>query len=119
MSKNQPFWLRLRFALSGLSFSLRSERSVRVHVAALVLVTLILIAPSPEWWALVGLACGAVLTTELLNTAIEHLSDHLHPEQHPSIRIVKDCAAAAVLISSTAAVAVGIALAVHVWHSRP
>ncbi|MEJ0039631.1 MAG: hypothetical protein WDO68_26905 [Gammaproteobacteria bacterium] len=50
MSKNQSFWLRLRFALSGLSFSVRSERSMRVHVAAPVLavVALIVVSPSPE-----------------------------------------------------------------------
>lgn len=93
---------------------------MRVHVTALALVAiaLIVIAPPPEWCALVALACGAVLTTELINTAVEHLADHLHPERHPSIRVVKDCAAAAVLISSATAVIVGIALAVHVWHSR-
>ena len=92
---------------------------MRVHLAAvaLVVIALIVLAPSPEWWALVALACGAVLTTELINTAVEHLSDHLHPAQHAAIRVVKDCAAAAVLISSAAAVGVGIALAIHVWRS--
>jgi diacylglycerol kinase (ATP) len=119
MSKNQPFRARFRFALDGLWFSVRNERSMRVHLMALALVAIamIVIAPPAEWWALVALACGAVLTTELINTAIEHLADHLHPERHPSIRVVKDCAAAAALISSTAAVGVGIALAIHVWHS--
>src|ERR1039458_3870607 len=49
------------------------------------------------WWALVIIASAAVLAAELFNTAIERLADHLHPEMHPEIRIVKDCAAAAVL----------------------
>ena len=44
-----------------------------------------------------------VIATELINTALEHLADHLHPEQHPRIKIVKDCAAAAVLILSIGA----------------
>ncbi len=52
---------------------------------------------------------------ELVNTAIEQLADRLHPEKHPSIAIVKDCAAAAVLISSIAALLVAIALIVHLW----
>jgi undecaprenol kinase len=118
MSKNQVFLNRLRFALNGVRFSVRTERSMRVHVlaVALVLVALIVFAPSPEWWALVGLACAAVITTELLNTAIEHLVDRLHPEQHPSIGIVKDCAAAAVLVSSMAAIVVAVAFAIHLWH---
>ena len=118
MSKNQPFASRLRFALEGLAFSVRTERSMRFHLLALagVLVALIVLAPSAEWWALVGLASAAVITTELINTAIEHLADHLHPEEHPTIAIVKDCAAAAVLVSSIAAIIVAVALAVHLWH---
>jgi diacylglycerol kinase (ATP) len=118
MSKNQPFLRRVRFALAGLHFSIRTERSMRVHMLALalVLVFLVVFAPAPEWWALVGLACTAVITTELINTAIEQLADRLHPEQHPAIAIVKDCAAAAVLVSSIAAVLVAIALAIHLWH---
>jgi undecaprenol kinase len=49
----------------------------------------------------------------MFNTAIEHLADHLHPEIHPHIRTVKDCAAAAVLIASLGAVAVAVALVIH------
>jgi undecaprenol kinase len=49
----------------------------------------------------------------LFNTALEHLADHLHPETHPQIQIVKDCAAAAVLVAACTAVGVGIALIVH------
>ena len=65
------------------------------------------------WWALVVLASAGVLAAELFNTAVEHLADHLHPEVHPSIRVVKDCAAAAVLVASLGAVGVGVALVVH------
>jgi len=46
----------------------------------------------------------------------EHLADHLHPELHSSIRIVKDCAAGAVLLTSAGAVGVAIALAIHLIH---
>jgi diacylglycerol kinase (ATP) len=55
-----------------------------------------------------------VISAELFNTAIEHLADHLHPEIHPSIRIVKDCAAAAVLVTVAGALCVGVALLIHV-----
>jgi undecaprenol kinase len=67
----------------------------------------------PGWWAIVLMTSAMVTSAELFNTALEHLADHLHPEIHPRIRIVKDCAAAAVLIAACAAVAVGIALIVH------
>ena len=114
-TKNQRFLLRLRFALAGLRHAVRAENSVKIQLAVLVLVVLALLVlrPSPVWWALVMLASSGVMAAELLNTAVEHLADHLHPEVHPSIRIVKDCAAAAVLIAVLGAVAVGVALLVH------
>lgn len=89
---------------------------MRVHVAAfgLLLAVLVGFRPEPVWWALTLLASAAVISAELMNTAIEHLADHLHPEIHPSIRIVKDCAAAAVLVAVGGAVCVAAALLVHV-----
>ena len=74
---------------------------------------MLILQPGPLWWALVMLASAGVLAAELFNTAIEHLADHLHPEVHPRIRVVKDCAAAAVLVAAVGAVTVGIALVVH------
>jgi undecaprenol kinase len=114
-SKNQSFFSRLRFACAGIAHAVRAEHSVRFHFFALclVLVVLAVFRPEPEWWALVIVTSGAVISAELFNTAVEHLADHLHPEIHPSIRIVKDCAAAAVLVTSLAALAVATALAVH------
>jgi undecaprenol kinase len=89
---------------------------MRVHVVAFALLLSVLVAfrPEPLWWALSLLASAAVISTELVNTAIEHLADHLHPEIHPSIRIVKDCAAAAVLVAVGGALCVGVALCIHV-----
>ncbi len=117
--KNQRFLLRLRFALAGLAHALRAENSFRIQLAAFlpVLLAMLLLRPGPAWWALVLLASGGVLAAELFNTAIEHLADHLHPDVHPSIRVVKDCAAAAVLLTVLGAVAVGAALLVHLWRS--
>ena len=109
---------RLRFALAGLGHAVRAESSLRTQVVALgaVLVGLLILRPGAGWWALVLLASGVVIAAELFNTAIEHLADHLHPDIHPSIRVVKDCAAAGVLVAVLAAVAVGVALIVHLWH---
>ncbi|HEV2284610.1 MAG TPA: diacylglycerol kinase [Steroidobacteraceae bacterium] len=114
--KNQPFPVRLGFALRGLAFALRTERSVQLQAlaAAVVLAALLKLRPSWGWWALAGLASAGVIAAELLNTAIETLADHLHPELHPSIRRVKDCAAAAVLIAVLGALGVAGALALEI-----
>ena len=113
--KNQSLLRRFGFALAGLVHAVRTERSMRLQVIvlALVLVALAVLRPGPFWWAAVILASAGVLAAELLNTAIETLADHLAPEIHPRIRVVKDCAAAAVLVAALGAVAVAIALALH------
>lgn len=113
--KNQAFVRRLRFALLGVAAAWRTERNFRIQLAVLAAVVVVLLAlgVEPLWWALVLLTSGSVLAAELFNTALEHLADHLHPETHVRIQIVKDCAAAAVLVSACAALAVGVALAVH------
>ena len=106
------------FAFAGLMHGLRAERSVRFEVVVFVLVgvALAVLRPAPIWWAVAALASAGVLAAELLNTAIEALSDHLSPEFHPQIKIVKDCAAAAVFVSVLGALAVAAALAVHLLH---
>jgi undecaprenol kinase len=113
--KNQPFIHRLRFALAGLAAAWRTEQNFRLQLVVLagVLIALALLKVEPLWWGLVLLTSGIVLSAELFNTALEHLVDHLHPETHPRIRIVKDCAAAAVLIAACMAAGVGVALIVH------
>ena len=113
--KNRSFHVRLLFALQGLAHGLRTEASLRTQgvCAAAALTALLVLRPAAVWWALVLLASAGVLAAELLNTAIEHLADELHPHDSPGIRAVKDCAAAAVLVAVLGALGVGVALAAH------
>jgi len=115
--KNRPFHHRVGFAIAGILAALRTEHSFRTQVFAAVAVlgALAWLRPAPLWCAIVVLTIVAVLATELLNTAIEHLADHLHPGAHPRIKAVKDCAAAAVFIVSLGAVGVAVALAFDLW----
>jgi diacylglycerol kinase (ATP) len=114
--KNHSFARRMSFALSGFAHALRAERSLRTQLACLVVVAIVLayLQPPAVWWALVSLGAAGVVAAELFNTAIEHLADHVQPDLHPQIRIVKDCAAAAVLCAALGAVAVAIAFVVEV-----
>ena len=119
--KNQRFRARLGFALRGLVQALRTEASLRLQALAgvLALAVLLVLRPPAVWWALVLLASAAVVAAELFNTAIEHLADLLHPQQSPAIRLVKDCAAAAVLIAVLGALGVAVALLVHLLSGAP
>jgi diacylglycerol kinase (ATP) len=100
--KNRPFSVRLGFAIAGLRAAWHSERSLRTqaYLAAILLMVMLWLQPAALWWAAVGIMVTLVFAAELINTALEQLADHLHPEQHPKIKMVKDCAAGAVLILS-------------------
>jgi diacylglycerol kinase (ATP) len=119
-SKNQSFRARLGFACAGILAGLRSEHSLRWQFLALVgiLIVLLIFQPGAFWYALVALSSAGVIAAELFNTALEHLADHLHPQLHPNIKIVKDCAAGAVLIASLGALSVALCLVVHLLQTH-
>jgi diacylglycerol kinase (ATP) len=113
--KNLSFLRRVLFALAGVRFAWRTESSFKVHVVATIAVigVLLWLRPSPLWWAIAALTIAFVLAAELFNTAVEGLADHMHPEQHPAIKAVKDCAAGGVLVATLAALGVAAAFAYH------
>ena len=111
--RGQPSTRRVGFALHGLRLAVQREGSLRSHLlaAAAVLAVLLATRPAPLWWALLALAGGLVLVAALVNSALETLIDHLHPERHPEIGAAKDIAAGAALVASGIAVVVGVAFA--------
>ncbi len=58
--------------------------------------------------AVLTVTVAVVLGSELLNTAVEMLTDLLHPDRGPAAAAVKDVSAAAVLLTAGLAVAVGL-----------
>jgi undecaprenol kinase len=116
--KNRPLGTRLGFAIAGLRHAVRSEQSLRTHLLAVVLLLIVLcvLRPPAVWWALTLTISCVVIAAELINTALERLADHLHPDLHPQIRAAKDCAAAAVLVLSIGALIVAAALVYSRWH---
>jgi undecaprenol kinase len=107
--KNRRFAARLGFAVAGLRLVFRREKSFRAQAAfaAAAALALLMLRPGTLWTALVALSAALVLALELANSALEYLLDHLHPAKAPEIGAAKDAAAAAVLVASLAALAVG------------
>lgn len=84
--------------LRGLNAAVRSERAVRQEVAVLLIAvpTALVLAPGAGWYvAMVGVLL-VTLAVELLNTSIEKFADHVTPERHPQIGMIKDVGSAAV-----------------------
>jgi diacylglycerol kinase len=99
-----------RFAFSGLWYTLRTQRNMRVHLAiagAVVILGLWLRLPADQW-AMLALISGLVLVSEMTNTVIEKLVDLVCPEYHPLAKIVKDVMAGAVVLAAVVAVIVGL-----------
>ena len=107
--KNRRFTARLGFAAAGIRLVFAREKSFRSQCALALAAALVGLAlrPAPLWWALLALSVGLVLALELVNSALEYLLDHLHPDLAREIGAAKDSAAAAVLVASLAAAAVG------------
>jgi len=92
------FWRATINTRNGLAFAIRSEQAIREELIALALAL-------PMAW-LIGsttmrrvelvVAVAFVLVVELLNTAIEKLSDRLTTDHDPQIGRVKDMGSAAV-----------------------
>ena len=112
--KNKPFHKRLGFALTGIAEGWRNERSFRTHAfsAVAAIAALCILRPAPIWWAVIILTIALILSAELVNAAFEGLIDHLHPDIHPRIRIVKDMAAGAVLIAALGSLVIAALLAI-------
>jgi diacylglycerol kinase (ATP) len=98
------------FAFRGLAEMLRTQHNTWIHAAvtAGVFAAAFLLRVSPLEWAALALACMAVWIAEALNTALEFLADAAVPEFHAGVGRAKDVAAAAVLIASLGATAVGL-----------
>ena len=96
-------------AFRGVGAALRSELHLQFHAAATVAVLGLgfYFHLSFTEWALVAAAIACVWSAELVNTAIETITNLVSPGYHPLAGKAKDVAAGAVLLAALGAVAVG------------
>ena len=105
-------------AFAGLKYFFAHERNGRIQLVAGVftIVCSALLRISKNEWIAVLLCTGAVLSAEMMNSALEKLCNHIHPSFHLQIKIVKDVAAGAVLfISFISAIIGAIILLPKIW----
>ena len=96
-------------AAGGIGHAFRSETNFRIHVLAMALVValgVVLHISAMEWLFVAGCSM-LVLSMELVNTAIENVCDLISTEYNPLIKIIKDVAAAAVLVSAAGSIVTG------------
>ncbi len=96
-------------AYRGMISAVRTQRNMRFHVVAavVVLVASLLVGVSKIELAILVLTILVVFVTEMFNTAMEFVVDMVTSEYHPLAKLAKDVSAGAVLVSSVGAILVG------------
>ena len=115
MKSDRPFSIQARlksfvYAFEGVIYFIKHEAQALIHLIAIVAVI-----GAGYWfnislteWIAVVFAIGIVISAEMLNTAIEKLTDMVSPQINEQAKIVKDLAAGAVLIASLTAFIIGL-----------
>ena len=99
-----------KYAIQGFVYIVRYEHNARIHlfITGAILIMGFLLHIRKMEWVLVLLCMGLVLSVEMINTAIEKLSDIVSPQKNEKIRVIKDISAAMVLVSSIIAMIAGL-----------
>ncbi len=98
------------YAFRGLIKTFREEQNLRIQsiIAVIVIIIGLYFKIDRIEWIIIIIAIGMVLLTEIINTAIELVTDVLKPRIDSYVKIIKDVMAAAVMMSSIIAVIIGI-----------
>lgn len=88
----------LKNSIRGLKRAVLTERAIRQEFILLLITVPLSLFLAPSFFLSLLLICSVifVLITEILNTCIEKLCDHVTPEFHDTIGYIKDLGSAAV-----------------------
>ena len=106
---NKNFLKSVLNASNGLKYFFLNERNGKIQLCISVVAIALSIGLriSTNEWLVVLLCIGFVIGLEMLNTAIENLCNMVQKEYHPTIKIIKDVAAAGVLWVSLISLVIG------------
>ena len=110
--KNIPLVQSFKCAIKGLISCLKTERNIRIHLCFFFYIVWFshFYNFSDAEKAIIAMAVGIVIVSELLNTAVETVVDLVSPERNKLAGLAKDIAAGGVLASALTSAAVGIIL---------
>jgi len=97
-------------AAKGLAEAIRTQFNIRFHFVATLFALGLSFYLKLNWeeWCLIILAVAIVWIAELLNTALEYLTDFVSPEYNHLAGKVKDIAAASAFMAALASTSIGL-----------
>ncbi len=98
------------YAFKGAWLLLKTEASIQIQFSIAVLVTIagFYFDISTTEWIFQIFAIGLIMSMEGMNTAIEKLSDFVHPDYHKKIGFIKDVSAGSVFFAALTAITIGL-----------
>lgn len=104
------FFKSIKFAANGLKQTFKSELNFKIHllIAVFTVVAGWYFEISSLEWGIIVICIGCTLFAELMNTAIEVLVNLVSPEFNTKAGLVKDVAAAAVLVIALMSLVAGL-----------
>jgi len=108
MIKPKKLFRSFGYALDGIYLAVKLDQNVRFHLITSVLVIILsfVLTISTVEFLFIFMAIFFVMISEMVNTAIEEMTNLIIKEHHASARVAKDVAAGAVLLSAVFAVIV-------------
>lgn len=99
-----------KWAGQGLFYCIKHEKNFQVHCALAIVAACLGIGfkIAAVEWILIMMSISLVLAMEMVNSAIEHLCNIVHPTSHPTVKIIKDVTAGAVLVVAVMAIICGL-----------
>ncbi len=105
----QNFFKAVVNAFEGLYIFFKNERNgqIQLSIALAIIIAGFYFCISNNEWLLILLCIAMVISLEMMNSTLEKLSDMVEPNFNPSIKTIKDMAAAAVLWAALISVIIG------------
>ncbi len=110
MKKIKRLFKSFKYAIRGLVKTFREELNLKIQtiIAILVIILGIYFNITQFEWLVLILVIGLVILMEVVNSAVERITDVLKPRINSYVKEIKDIMAAAVMLASVMAVIVGL-----------
>lgn len=108
--KRKKLMNSFKYAFEGIISAFKTEQNLKIHffIVILVIIAGIILKINLIEWLICIILFGFVITTELINTAIETTVDIAMPQKNEKAKLAKDVAAGAVVISAITAIIIGM-----------
>lgn len=108
--KDKKIFNSFKYAFEGILSSLKTEKNMKFHMLAMIFVIIlgIYFKINKVEWCICIICIVLVISTELVNTAIETVVDMICPEKNDKAKLAKDVAAGAVLVLALGAIVIGL-----------